>query len=111
MPAGWTELSEPGRCRPAWPLSWVLGTRGASPQVTVPSRELIRGHGAVAASGSGSGAAGVSGRSPPGSAPCSSCLAWGGRFSRFTPAPGPPAQKLRVAGFFFFFSCWGLRLF
>ena len=46
MPAGWTELNEPGWCRPARPLSWVLGTRGASPQVTVQSRKLIRGHGA-----------------------------------------------------------------
>lgn len=46
VPVGWTELNEPGRCQLARPLSWGLGTRGASPQVTMPSRELIRGHGA-----------------------------------------------------------------
>ena len=108
VPVGWTELNELGRCHLARPLSWGLGTRGASPQVTMPSRELIRGHGASGSLWVRESACRDFQEGPCGVQHLSAPALLGE--AAFSDSLLPGGHQRKSSGwwfFFFFFFCWG----
>ena len=110
VPLGWTELNEPGRCRLARPLSWGLGTRGG----LSPGDRAIQGTHPRAWSqwqplDSGVGQPGFQEGPHQAQHLAAPALRGEAAFPDSLLPGGPPVQKLRMAGLFFF--CWGLRLF
>lgn len=104
VPLGWTELNEPGQCRLARPLLLGAGYMGASP----PGDRAIQGTHPRAWSqwqplGSGVGQLGFQGGPRQAQHLAAPALLGEAAFPD-SPARGPPVQKLRMAGFFFFFA-------